>query len=316
MSVVVARELRRDFVVGRGADRKPLLLRAVDGVSFTIGQGETLGLVGESGSGKSTTGRMLVGMLPPTSGHLALFGETVSYNPAAFARLRRRLQFVFQDPSAALDPRMRVGSSIAEPLEAAGGMTRWDRTGRVAELLDMVGLPRHAAERYPHEFSGGQRQRIVIARALALRPEFIVCDEPVSALDVSMQAQIVNLLLDLQESFGLSYLFVAHDLAVTRSVSNRVAVMYAGSIVELAPRRALYDTPQHPYTRALLAAVPRPDPHAPRREVIGGEVPSLLYRPPGCIFAARCPHAMAVCRSEVPTPREIAPGHQAACHLY
>ena len=210
---------------------------------------------------------------------------------------------------------MRVGASIAEPLRAAGGMGRGDRAARVSELLGMVGLPRHAAERYPHEFSGGQRQRIVIARALALRPEFIVCDEPVSALDVSMQAQIINLLLDLQQEFGLSYLFVAHDLAVTRSVSTRVAVMYAGSIVELAPRRALYEAPLHPYTRALLAAVPRADPNAPRREVIGGEMPSLLSPPPGCIFAARCPLAISRCREEIPVPRETAPGHHVACHV-
>lgn len=317
-AVVEVENLRRDFVVGRRPDGRDLILRAVGGVSFRISAGETLGLVGESGSGKSTTGRMLVGMLPPTSGRLALFGEEVTpeNHDRAFRSLRRRLQFVFQDPASALDPRMRVGTSIAEPLRAAGGMNRADRASRVAELLEMVGLPKHAAERYPHEFSGGQRQRIVIARSLALRPEFIVCDEPVSALDVSMQAQIVNLLLDLQQEFGLAYLFVAHDLAVTRSVSTRVAVMYAGNIVELAPRKSLYETPLHPYTRALLAAVPRPDPSAPRREVISGEVPSLLDPPPGCIFAARCPLAMDICRSVVPVPREPEPGHQVACHVY
>ena len=317
MNIVSARDLSRDFVVGRAADGKDLVLRAVTGATFDIGAGETLGLVGESGSGKSTTGRMLVGMLPPTGGALSLFGEAVTpaNHKSTFARLRRRVQFVFQDPASALDPRMRVGASIAEPLRAAGGMGRGDRAARVSELLGMVGLPRHAAERYPHEFSGGQRQRIVIARALALRPEFIVCDEPVSALDVSMQAQIINLLLDLQQEFGLSYLFVAHDLAVTRSVSTRVAVMYAGSIVELAPRRALYEAPLHPYTRALLAAVPRADPNAPRREVIGGEMPSLLSPPPGCIFAARCPLAISRCREEIPVPRETAPGHHVACHV-
>lgn len=316
VSVVVAEKLSRDFKVGRGADGRDLILRAVNEVSFNIAPGETLGLVGESGSGKSTTGRMLVGMLAPSAGALSLFGEAVTAenHRGTFARLRRRVQFVFQDPSAALDPRMRVGNSIAEPLAAAGGMSRADRRGRVTELLEMVGLPKHAAERYPHEFSGGQRQRIVIARALALRPEFIVCDEPVSALDVSMQAQIVNLLLDLQEEFGLAYLFVAHDLAVTRSVSTRVAVMYAGSIVELAPRRALFEAPQHPYTRALMAAVPRPDPNAPRRDVIAGEVPSLLNPPPGCIFAARCPRVMEICRATGPKPRAIAPEHEVACH--
>jgi oligopeptide/dipeptide ABC transporter ATP-binding protein len=308
-NVVVADRLCKDFAVGRNQ-----VLRAVNDVSFTIGPGETLGLAGESGSGKSTTGRMLVGMLPPTSGQLTLFGEHATGR--AMTRLRQRVQFVFQDPMASLDPRMRVGASIAEPLTAAGGMTRRDRLARVAELLAMVGLPRDSAERFPHEFSGGQRQRVVIARALALRPAFIVCDEPVSALDVSMQAQIVNLLLDLQDRFGLSYLFVAHDLAVTRCVSTRVAVMYAGRIVEIAPRRDLYDTPLHPYTQALLEAVPRPDPNAPPRATIAGEMPSLLYPPPGCIFAGRCPHVMAVCRQDVPLPREAAPGHTAACHLY
>ena len=318
MTVVAADRLSRDFVVGRGSDGRDLVLKAVNAVSFHIDAGETLGLVGESGSGKSTTGRMLVGMLPPTSGALSLFGEPVTpqNHRHTFARLRQRVQFVFQDPASALDPRMRVGTSIAEPLRAAGGMTRADRAGRVAELLEMVGLPKHAAERYPHEFSGGQRQRIVIARALALRPQFLVCDEPVSALDVSMQAQIINLLLDLQQSFGLAYLFVAHDLAVTRAVSTRVAVMYAGSIVELAPRRALYQTPLHPYTRALLAAVPRPDPLAPRRDIIAGEVPSLLNPPPGCIFAARCPLVMDRCRTEIPAARAAGDGHTVACHAY
>jgi oligopeptide/dipeptide ABC transporter ATP-binding protein len=211
---------------------------------------------------------------------------------------------------------MRVGDSIAEPLDIAGGFSRKDRADRVAELLEMVGLAGSFASRFPHEFSGGQRQRIVIARALALNPDFVVCDEAVSSLDVSMQAQVVNLLLDLQEKLGLSYLFIAHDLAIVRGVSHRVAVLYAGEIVELAERRALYDDPKHPYTHALLAAVPRPVVGRPRKPPIRGEIASLLDRPKGCTLCARCPHVMERCRVEHPLPREVAPGHQVACHLY
>jgi len=307
-AIVSVRGLTKEFAVGQGR-----ILRAVDGVEFDIGAGETLGLVGESGSGKSTTGRILIGLIPATAGSVTLFGRKV-----AGARLppeiRRRMQFVFQDPSGALDPRMRVGDSIAEPL-AIAGESRRARQDRVAELLEMVGLPRASAERYPHEFSGGQRQRIGIARALALRPEFIVCDEPVSALDVSMQAQVINLLLDLQEKFKLSYLFIAHDLAVVRSISTQVAVMYAGRLVEIAPRRVLYESPRHPYTRALLAAVPRPDPDRRRERALAGEIPSVLDPPPGCAFAARCPLAEARCRVERPALREVAANHRSACHF-
>ena len=307
-AIVEVSGLTRDFAVGEGR-----VLRAVDDVAFAIGRGETLGLVGESGSGKSTTGRMLVGLIPATSGRLTMFGETLrgARIPAA---IRRRMQFVFQDPSGALDPRMRAGESVAEPL-AIAGETRRARAERAAELLAMVGLPRDAAERYPHEFSGGQRQRIGIARALALRPEFIVCDEPVSALDVSMQAQIINLLLDLQERFSLSYLFIAHDLAVVRSISTHVAVMYAGRLVEMAPRRELYASPRHPYTRALLAAVPRPDPDRPRVRALAGEIPSVIDPPPGCAFAARCPLVEPRCRVERPALRPLEPAHRVACHL-
>jgi oligopeptide/dipeptide ABC transporter ATP-binding protein len=309
--IVSARDVVKEFAVGRAS------LRAVDRVSLDVWAGETLGLVGESGSGKSTTGRLLVGLVPVTSGSIALFGQKITGRggQARLAAVRQRLQFVFQDPQGSLDPRMRVADSIAEPLDIKGGFTRRARAARVAELLDMVGLPGSAASRYPHEFSGGQRQRIGIARALALRPEFIVCDEPVSALDVSMQAQIVNLLLDLQEKFGLGYLFIAHDLAVVRSVATRVAVMYAGAMVEVASRAALYAHPQHPYTQALLDVVPRPDPDRARPPALSGEVPSILNRPPGCAFAARCRHAMPRCREAVPALRDIAPGHQAACHL-
>ena len=312
--LVEVRDLDMAFPVGRAGGR-PVMMQVLKQLSFDIAPGETLGLVGESGSGKSTIGRILVGLLEPTAGSVKLFGRDITGadRKANLAAVRARLQFVFQDPQAALNPRMRVGESIAEPLDIAGGQS--DRQAWIRELLEMVGLPKDSAERFPHEFSGGQRQRIVIARALALKPDFVVCDEPVSALDVSMQAQIVNLLQDLQARLGLGYLFIAHDLAVVRAVAHRVAVMYAGSLVEVAPRAALYRSPQHPYTQALLDAVPRPDPDRIRRPVIGGEVPSLLDPPPGCRFHTRCPHAMPRCRVEVPLLRQTGPGHFTACHL-
>jgi oligopeptide/dipeptide ABC transporter ATP-binding protein len=310
--IVAVRALVKTFAA-RGAS-----LRAVDGVSFDVAQGETLGLVGESGSGKSTTGRILVGLEAATSGSIKLFDQEVSRasGKAALRAVRRRLQFVFQDPQNSLNPRMRVQDAIAEPLDVAGGLSRAARNDRVRELLEMVGLPRSCGDRFPHEFSGGQRQRIGIARALALKPEFIVCDEPVSSLDVSMQAQIVNLLLDLQERLGLSYLFIAHDLAVVRSISARVAVMYAGSIVEIAPRHELYTAPRHPYTQALLAAIPRVKSNKPRATVVTGELPSQIDTVPGCTFHPRCPFAFERCRAEKPKLREIDPGHLAACHLH
>jgi oligopeptide/dipeptide ABC transporter ATP-binding protein len=315
--IVEVEGLEKVFPIGRQSG-KPQSLKVLNGVSFDIRRGETLGLVGESGSGKSTTGRILVGSSAATGGRVTLFGRTITGADGAanLAAVRKRLQFVFQDPQVALNPRMRIGDSIAEPIDIAGTFGRRERSARIAELLDTVGLPQSGADRFPHEFSGGQRQRIVIARALALGPDFVVCDEPVSALDVSMQAQIVNLLMDLQERLGLSYLFIAHDLAVVRTVSTRVAVMYAGSIVEIAPKRTLYAAPKHPYTRALLDAVPRPDPDHQRAPVIGGEVPSLLSPPPGCRFHTRCPNAMERCRAEVPRLTETAPGHFTACHLY
>ncbi|KJC38925.1 ABC transporter ATP-binding protein [Bradyrhizobium sp. LTSP857] len=309
--IVAVRELVKTFAA-RGAS-----LRAVDGVNFDVGQGETLGLVGESGSGKSTTGRILVGLEAATTGSIKLFGQEISSatGKAALRTVRRRLQFVFQDPQNSLNPRMRAQDAIAEPLDVAGGLSRAARNDRVRELLEMVGLPRSCGDRFPHEFSGGQRQRIGIARALALKPEFIVCDEPVSSLDVSMQAQIVNLLLDLQERLGLSYLFIAHDLAVVRSISARVAVMYAGSIVEIAPKHELYTAPQHPYTQALLAAIPRIKSNKARTTVVTGELPSQIDTVPGCTFHPRCPFAFERCRAERPKLREIASGHLAACHL-
>jgi oligopeptide/dipeptide ABC transporter ATP-binding protein len=294
------------------------MLRAVNRVSFDLHAGMTLGLVGESGSGKSTTGRILVGLTNASSGSVKLFGHEIAgaNGTRAIQAVRHRLQFVFQDPHGSLNPRMRIADAIAEPLDVAGGMSRQDRTDRVHELLETVGLPRGYASRYPHEFSGGQRQRIGIARALALRPDFIVCDEPVSALDVSIQAQVVNLLLDLQQQMGLSYLFIAHDLAVVRTISTHVAVMYAGAIVEQAERRELYRAPAHPYTQALLAAVPRMTPGRRAEAAAAGEMPSLLSPPAGCIFHTRCPHAFAPCRVDVPAMREITPGHAVACHLY
>jgi oligopeptide/dipeptide ABC transporter ATP-binding protein len=317
-AIVNARDLVKSFVLGHGPDGRPLVLHAVDGVSFAIGAGETLGLVGESGSGKSTIGRMLVGLTAATSGSIRLFGREITDRggAAALAAVRRRVQVVFQDPNGSLDPRMRVGECIAEPLAVAGTHDRRGRRARVAELLTLVGLPASCAERYPHEFSGGQKQRIGIARALALGAEFIVCDEPVSALDVSVQAQIVNLLLDLQDQFGLSYLFIAHDLAVVRSIAARVAVMYAGQLVEVAPKRALYATPLHPYTQALLDAVPRFAPGQPPRAPIGGEVPGLLQQATFCRFHSRCPHAFTRCRVEAPQLREVADGHAVSCHLH
>ena len=314
--IVEVRDLRKMFAVKHAGGVSTL--HALNGVNFEIMRGETLGLVGESGSGKTTAGRILVGLIPASSGTVSLFGHDIAgaNGKAQLVAVRSRLQFVFQDPYASLNPRMRIGSAIAEPIDIAGTHSRNDRNDRVAELLELVGLPRNSVERYPHEFSGGQRQRIVIARALALNPDFVVCDEPVSALDVSMQAQIVNLLLDLQDQLGLSYLFIAHDLAVVRAVSTRVAVMYAGSIVEFAPKAQIYSDPQHPYSRALLDAVPRADPDFVRHPVVAGEVPSLLDPPPGCSFHPRCAYAMDRCRVEAPSLKESGPGRRVACHLF
>lgn len=314
--IVEARGLRKTFMVSHAGGVSPL--NALDDVNFDVMAGETLGLVGESGSGKSTAGRILVGLIPATAGTVSLFGRCITGRdgPAALRAVRSRLQFVFQDPFAALNPRMRVGRSVAEPLEIAAKLSRRDRNHRVAELFELVGLPKGSTDRYPHEFSGGQRQRIVIARSLALNPDFVVCDEPVSALDVSMQAQIVNLLMDLQQRLGLTYLFIAHDLAVVRIISTRVAVLYAGSIVETAPKHDIYARPQHPYTQALLDAVPRPDPAFVRARAISGEVPSLLDPPPGCRFHPRCPLAMDRCRTEVPRLRASGKDRQVACHLF
>ena len=315
------RNLVKHFEVGSGMfGGRRGVVRAVDGVSFAIRRGETLGLVGESGCGKTTTGRCILQLEAPTSGEILFEGRDLTkLGPDELRAVRRRLQVIFQDPYSSLNPRMTVGDIIAEPL-AVHGIVRGAgaRRDRVRDLLRHVGLlPQHAA-RYPHQLSGGQRQRVGIARALAMEPALIVCDEPVSALDVSIQAQIINLLEDLQAELGLTYLFIAHDLAVVRHISDRVAVMYLGKIVELADRKTLYDDPLHPYTRALLSAVPIPDPELEaRREhlVLGGEVPSPLNPPTGCVFHPRCPLAEDRCRRVVPELREVKPGHWAACLL-
>jgi oligopeptide transport system ATP-binding protein len=292
-------------------------VRAVDGLDFTVKRGETLGLVGESGCGKSTTGRAILQLYRPSAGHVYFEGQDLTkMNGEQLRQQRRQMQMIFQDPYASLNPRMTVGSIIGEPLQVHGMAKGKDRQERVQELLRVVGLNAYYVNRYPHEFSGGQRQRIGIARALAVNPKFIVADEPISALDVSIRAQVINLMEDLQAEFNLTYLFIAHDLSVVRHISDRVAVMYLGKIVELAERQDLYQNPLHPYTKALLSAVPIPDPIAEskrERIILQGDVPSPINPPSGCRFHTRCPIAIAACSEVDPPFEEKAPGHWAAC---
>ncbi len=319
--LVIAEDLEVDFPVRGGIFQRQVgTVRAVAGVNLTINRGETVGLVGESGCGKSTLGRALVRLLEPTGGKVIFDGQDMTdVSGSKLKQFRSRAQIVFQDPYSSLDPRTQVGNSIAEGLRLHGMTNKDERRARVEEMLELVGLPKEAAQRYPHEFSGGQRQRIGLARALVLKPDFVVADEPVSALDVSVQAQVLNLLKELQSELSLTLLFVAHNLAVVEHMSDRVAVMYLGRVAEISDREALYRDPLHPYTEALLSAIPMPDPDRPRnRQILQGEVPSPIDPPSGCYFHPRCPLAVAgVCDTEVPSlePGRDDPTHLAACHV-
>ena len=315
--------LKMHFPITRGIilQRQVGSIKAVDGINFDLMRGETLGLVGESGCGKSTTGRAILQLYEPTDGKVIFEGQDLTkINSGDLRRMRRRMQMIFQDPYASLNPRMTVGSIVGEPLEVHKiGGSRREQQQRVQELLEIVGLNPYFINRYPHEFSGGQRQRIGVARALAVNPSFIVCDEPISALDVSIQAQVINLLEDLQNDLGLTYLFIAHDLSVVRHISDRIAVMYLGKIVELADREELYENPFHPYTQALLSAVPIPDPQIEKKRqriILEGDVPSPADPPTGCNFNTRCPQVMDICHQYEPSFADVGDGHRVACFLY
>ena len=311
--------LVKHFPITRGVLKKKQVaaVRAVDGISFYVNKGETLGLVGESGCGKSTTGKVIIRLEEPTSGTAVFDGHKIfELSRERMREVRRNLQMVFQDPYASLNPRMQVGEIIAEPLIVHNLVSGKEREGRVVELLETVGLNATHARRYPHEFSGGQRQRIGVARALAVDPQLIICDEPVSALDVSIQAQVINLLQDLQKTMGLTYLFIARDLSVVKHISNRIAVMYLGKIVEMCSKDALFESPKHPYTEALLSAIPVPDPdYTKNRIILEGDVPSPISPPSGCRFHTRCRYAMEICKVEEPQFVDLGGGHYCACHL-
>jgi len=318
MALLEVENLKKYFPVKKGIlSRTVGEVRAVDGVSFTIQRGETLGLVGESGCGKTTVGRTILRLIEPTAGRVSFNGENLlELNREKLRSLRASLQIIFQDPFSSLDPRMNVGQIIAEPIRNHMNVSKTELRQRVADLMERVGLHPEQISRYPHEFSGGQRQRIGIARALALNPLAIICDEPVSALDVSIQAQVINLLARLQEEMHLSYLFIAHDLSVVEHISDRVAVMYLGRIVELATDKALYQNPLHPYSQALLAAVPVPDPEISKKKILlEGDVPSPLNPPTGCTFHTRCPECMDICSREIPIFKNMGSEHWVACHL-
>jgi oligopeptide/dipeptide ABC transporter ATP-binding protein len=318
MSLLEVKNLKKYFPIKKGfLSRTTGQVRAVDGISFTLKRGETLGLVGESGCGKTTVGRSILRLIEPTAGQITFNDQNLlALEREELRKTRASLQIIFQDPFSSLDPRMNVGQIIAEPLRNHLKVSRKEIRDRVAYLMERVGLHPEQIGRYPHEFSGGQRQRIGIARALALNPLAIICDEPVSALDVSIQAQVINLLAQLQEQMNLSYLFIAHDLSVVEHISDRVAVMYLGRIVELATDKELYQNPLHPYSRALLSAVPIPDPEIQRKKIVlQGDVPSPINPPPGCSFHTRCPECLEVCSRQEPTLQDMGDGHWVACHL-
>ncbi|MGG1631556.1 ABC transporter ATP-binding protein [Rossellomorea sp. NRS-1567] len=311
--------LKKHFPITGGILGRPVSsVKAVDGVSFTVNKGETLGIVGESGCGKSTTGRMLMRLIDPSEGKVTFEDrELTSLSNSEMRKIRREMQMVFQDPFASLNPRHTVEKILEEPLKVHGMGSAKERKKRVHELLNIVGLSSYHAKRYPHQFSGGQRQRIGIARALMTKPKLIIADEPVSALDVSIQSQVLNLMQDLQKEFGLTYIFIAHDLGVVRHISDRVGVMYLGKMVELSNSETLYENPLHPYTEALLSAVPVPDPDFKRETILlQGDIPSPSNPPSGCTFHTRCPHATEICKQKVPEFKEHQPGHYVACHLY
>ncbi|MBW3110517.1 MULTISPECIES: ABC transporter ATP-binding protein [Bacillaceae] len=311
--------LKKHFPITGGILGRPVSsVKAVDGVSFTVNKGETLGIVGESGCGKSTTGRMLMRLIDPSEGKVTFEDrELTSLSNSEMRKVRREMQMVFQDPFASLNPRHTVEKILEEPLKVHGMGSAKERKERVHELLNIVGLSSYHAKRYPHQFSGGQRQRIGIARALMTKPKLIIADEPVSALDVSIQSQVLNLMQDLQKEFGLTYIFIAHDLGVVRHISDRVGVMYLGKMVELSNSENLYEKPLHPYTQALLSAVPVPDPDFKRETILlQGDIPSPSNPPSGCTFHTRCPHATEICKQKVPEFKEHQPGHYVACHLY